>query len=61
MPTDAALEPAPSIQQYSPMNKRINGGRDGGRGTYRRRPLSVAKCKAAVGSPAIPATTFTFN
>ena len=43
------------------MNERVNDGWDGGRGTYRRRPLSVAKRKAAVGSPAILATTFTFN
>ena len=47
---DGACEEAPRASpiypQYSPMNKRINGGWDGGRGTYRRRPLSVAKCEA---------------
>ena len=26
VPTDAALEPAPSTQQYSPMNERVGGG-----------------------------------
>ena len=52
--------PAPAPSTRSIADERKSGG-NGGRGTYRRRPLSIAKRKAAVGSPTIPSPFYIYR